>query len=562
KQVDKASWEDLSPDELEERRSFEDRKYREIMDNWKRKHLTGWRQEHDRANRLIVTRAVCNEVAEHIQHLRGHTAPGGLTAKPEWYLRNEKNPKMARAQDIPYLVKPSSVEHFNAGASILWLRWVHSQPNAWRIAHPITLKNGEGLLPGGTAKRYTAQPRKVISKAKATATGQPSNWVMERKGSAYQRNRTTFVQRQSSDRRKASKNKKVKSKTKGTKVRMNQRQWLRWIHEATVAEVAETADGHVVLTFETALPYEDRRRSTIGIFKHTVSELKYGMTGTSFNGTFVGYVPEGELPYPDLKEMLDWDKILPKSSLPQDKIQNYWKKVAPLEPLTGDISFSFEIQPEPETFTGSPVEVRPRFSYLWHKESILCYTLEPGEKNVLVYQPKVALGRGLQLSVDKANPVLIDQHNYYRVISCDLEPRAEGLYVRESDILELPEGKVSKPVEAKGQLNLRKISPWNLIGKPIMQLAQVELSEGTTFRVSTVHKVTSSDTGDGVIDAAGSLDYYLIVDCPKKSSAVGLFVPTQQVNQLSEEEFIQRNSIAMSELVAPQNLPVEVLSEG
>jgi hypothetical protein len=29
------------------------------------------------------------------------------------------------------------------------------------------------------------------------------------------------------------------------------------MHEATVAEVAETADGPVVLTFKTALPYDD-----------------------------------------------------------------------------------------------------------------------------------------------------------------------------------------------------------------------------------------------------------------------------------------------------------------
>ena len=38
---------------------------------------------------------------------------------------------------------------------------------------------------------------------------------------------------------------------------MKDQQWLRWIHVATVAKVAKTADGPVVLTFETALPYDD-----------------------------------------------------------------------------------------------------------------------------------------------------------------------------------------------------------------------------------------------------------------------------------------------------------------
>lgn len=35
---------------------------------------------------------------------------------------------------------------------------------------------------------------------------------------------------------------------KGTPVRVTE--WLRWMHEATVVEVAETAEGIVVLTFE------------------------------------------------------------------------------------------------------------------------------------------------------------------------------------------------------------------------------------------------------------------------------------------------------------------------
>lgn len=487
KGVDKENWEELSPDEQAERYSYEDRKFRQIMDDWKRNNLTGWREEHDRTKRLIVTRAVCNEVAEHIQHLRGHSPPGGLTAKPEWYLRCERNPKMAGSNGKPYLLKPSTQEDFTPGASILWLRWVDRQPNAWQIAHPITLKNGEGLLPGATTKRYTSRPRKAISKRKAAP------------------------------------------RTQG--------QWLRWIHEATVAEVAETVDGHVVLTFETALPYEDRRRSTIGVFKRSASDLKYSVAGTRFNGTFVGYVPEGDLPYEDLREMLDWNKILPNSSIPEYKIQQYWQKVAPMQVMTGDISFSLEFQPETEEKLETMVEVQPRFSFLWHRESILCYTPETSEGKALVYQPEVSLGRGLRLFVDKSNPAIIDQHTYYRVTRCDLEPRAEGLNIRQADVLELPEGITGKPVEAISQLELQRISPWNLIGKPIMRPVEVKIPTGTQLRVSGVHKVSHADKGDGVIDALGRQDYYLIVDCPINSNAVGYFVPIEQVRELTDEEF-------------------------
>jgi hypothetical protein len=84
------------------------------------------------------------------------------------------------------------------------------------------------------------------------------------------------------------------------------------MHEATVAEVAETADGPVVLTFETALPYEDPRRSTIGIYRRSARHLRYFVTGKSFNGVVTGDIPEGDLPMNDLRDMLDWDKILRK----------------------------------------------------------------------------------------------------------------------------------------------------------------------------------------------------------------------------------------------------------
>jgi hypothetical protein len=95
---------------------------------------------------------------------------------------------------------------------------------------------------------------------------------------------------------------------KGSKVK--QLQYLRWIHEATVADVAETADGWVVLTFETALPYEDRRVSAVGIFKHYLPDILSDGSEETYNRSFVGFVPEGQVPLADLKNMLDWNKVL------------------------------------------------------------------------------------------------------------------------------------------------------------------------------------------------------------------------------------------------------------
>lgn len=269
-------WEELSPEELAERNKTEWARYRQILNEWKAKNLTEWRAEHDRSSQLIVTRAVCNETAEHIQHIRGRSPAGGLTAKPLWYKNLEKNPPPQSTQDDrPYFKKALAEEHFRPGASILWLRFVNDFPNPWRIANPITLSNGEELLPAG-----------FLSGQESALTG----------GWRYQIERNGI--------------KRTRTRTESNGVTISEEQWLRWIHEATVVEVAKTAEGTVVLTFETALPYEDKNTSTIGVFKRYLNDLVYNIRGDVFNGTFVGYTPEGDVPSQDLDFMLDWNKIL------------------------------------------------------------------------------------------------------------------------------------------------------------------------------------------------------------------------------------------------------------
>jgi hypothetical protein len=79
--------------------------------------------------------------------------------------------------------------------------------------------------------------------------------------------------------------------------------------------VAETAEGTVVLTFETALPSDDPRLSSIGVFKHRLSSLLSDGEEDFYNRSFVGYVPEGKLPIENLNDMLDWNKILYKAKV-------------------------------------------------------------------------------------------------------------------------------------------------------------------------------------------------------------------------------------------------------
>lgn len=189
-----ANWEQLSAQEQQERWKYENWRWNQMLYAWTSKDITSWRTQHERTLELVVSRAVCNEVAEHIQHLRGLEPGGGLTAKPPWYLRAQ-----AAQPGKAYFRRPLSARDFQTGASILWLGWVDRQPNAWQIALPLP---GIELVPG--------------------------------------------TERQE---RKKKDEKRSKEKKRG-KVKAPQR-WLRWTHEATVVEVAEMADGWYVLTFET-----------------------------------------------------------------------------------------------------------------------------------------------------------------------------------------------------------------------------------------------------------------------------------------------------------------------
>jgi len=269
--VNDADWEKLTPEEEMARAAKEVGALNKIISDWITKHTVGWRDEHGRTQELIVSRAVCNETAEHVQHIRGNLPPGGLTPKPGWYAKLEKEKAGS------YYVKPKSAGDYTQGASILWLRFVNSEPNAWQLAHPVATKAGEGLL-----------PQEFLSKRRPQAKGAAVPWTYKQ-GDVTTRTRTTVD---------------------ANKQSVTQTQWLRWIHEATVAEVAETADGTYIYTFETSLPDDDRGTSCLGLFRNTLNwNLSDGPEDT-YNRSFVGFTPEGQVPMIQLKTMLDWNKIL------------------------------------------------------------------------------------------------------------------------------------------------------------------------------------------------------------------------------------------------------------
>lgn len=277
------NWEKLTPEEEAQKNAPEHADLRAVLGKWREENTVAWREEHARTHRLIVSRAVCNETAEHCQHLRGHNPPGGLTAKAPWYLRHEKEDKLP-GQPRPYFTKPKKREDFTVGASILWLRFVSEEFSPWRVARPLATRDGDTLL----------DPQ-----------------VIGQRGWKY--TTTDMVSR-------------TRTYLNAEKKQVTQEQWLRWIHEATVAAVGDTAEGPVVLTFETALPDDDPGLSSIGLFRIWLSNALFMGTEENYNASFVGYVPEGNVPYDHIREMLDWNKILRRPVMTPDELRAYQEK--------------------------------------------------------------------------------------------------------------------------------------------------------------------------------------------------------------------------------------------
>lgn len=202
-----------------------------------------------------------------------------------------------------------------------------------------------------------------------------------------------------------------------------------------------------------------------------------------------------------------------------------------------------------EKDSGFPVEVRPDPSRPvpckgGHKQEdwINCYDIQSGEKNPKI-SPKrtpVRLHRGMQLRLSKEDRVQIGKVTYYRVKTCEEEPRAQNHYICDSDFIPAPEIQSSRPARARVDVKLQKIDCTNLKGKPIMGPTGMRMSTDTYFRVSTVHRITPQVSGSGEILADGNKVYHLIIECPGQVSAHGCFLKPDELEWITEEQYTAR----------------------
>lgn len=219
------------------------RRWRAIMSEW-RKNITLWRKKQRDDLSLVVTRAVCNELAEHIQAVRGVSPKGGLTDKAKWYLEQASGQPATR-----YFRRPVSDTDFASGASIFWLGWRKKQPHKWSIARP---------LPG--VEFRTEGGKNIYDGLFDSAEG----WTYH-VGQEIYRTSTGVCPCGATD-----------ASTPNVLI-----EWLSWTHEATVVEVAKMGAVKKVITFETG---------EIGL-----GTRRYNSLVNKWN-IFVGFVPAGAMP--------------------------------------------------------------------------------------------------------------------------------------------------------------------------------------------------------------------------------------------------------------------------
>ena len=286
-----------------------------VLNTWEEKDITSWRKRHEQTLELVVTKSVCNEIAEQIQHLRGHAPYAGLTSKPKWYIRLAAD---ENTKDFSYLKQSPEKDDFRSGASILWLQWMAQRPSPWQVANDIP---GYVFIPNNDTKIKPGQLGEVRKKdLVAQDLDDDSGWIYQRLGNS------TFIrkrQKPASPELKAmgkspAEINKISAEYKNTG--LYDIEFLRWRHEATVVEIVEMIDGLNVLTFETG---------KIGLNRRPLSSLLRNPM------VFVGFVPDvWSLPEDkrDLKDrlldiqqwkdndarlvkMLDWNRIIPGANL-------------------------------------------------------------------------------------------------------------------------------------------------------------------------------------------------------------------------------------------------------
>ncbi|MFN2237678.1 MAG: hypothetical protein ACK2U1_25890, partial [Anaerolineales bacterium] len=502
---------------------------------WYGKDITQWRAHHQTTLDPVVTRAVCNEISEHILHLRWLTPAGGLNFKVDWYRHRAKQTEALPANHPRKVIfkRATSVADFQPGASIFWLTWYPQAPNSANVAYAIADFN---FLPDGISMNGGLKKKNLKGKGgRVDAKG----WRYGFEGNRYIRTRKLYDQeiqtqleaqkrelqrqhtRQINTTRnllaaEQSKNKDPKKKSpelrklenqlkqleKGAQLksqlqkeqnllqrslaRQEVKQTLRWRHEAIVVSTAQMTSGPYVWTFET--------ETEIGLNKRRL----YDLLGTDNNDdyqVFIGYMPSLD----NLPEELDPEKFMRGTFMTREHAQNMKQRLremlrrdwilpiqypAPTYPIPPTIKPKTELPKSDDEITNLPPSEQPRWVQI----------VPPNDKAFVV-------------------------NAYYK-----------------------QRNKKNMPIMV-----------------PVPKEKRQKLISGTLVGVSPNHKESPTDAGDGTIQTDGMNYFYLINVSEDYPDAVGTFIrlgytaDVEDLNTFKKEQSKKRAS--------KPSQPVETLIE-
>jgi hypothetical protein len=578
-------WEQSTDD----RRQYDDPEHKlwnGILNEWlDTTKMTLWRKKHEETLDAVMTSCVCNEIAENTQHARGVTAAGGLAGKITWY-----NNLAKRTADRPdndplkaFFLRPQGSGDIRPASSIFWLDWMpqclyDDQAAKSSQVEVHNLLPDRVSLQGGVDSdgwRYTWENNRVVRrKLKYADPKNPKKFDKAKIDQIVATQRRT-IENEVQLKSPALKGQQLtKAVDKAIRERINSmkvgedKQYLRWTHEAVVVGVEDTLEGLQVLTFETA---PDRT----GLNRRNVGWLVGIDNNTRGQQVFVGYLPPLEAVPADvnpgsflpgayvtrehwadlqgrLNEMLRRDFILPAGGYP---VKTYPKEAPPLE---AGMSFGIETEEARKrdalrSLPGFWAEAAPKLDSkapkkgLFNKEALDCYLIARKD----MAKSAVEIKRGRPVRVASTNVETSRKKRHFLVTQCPDVPEAEGLYIREEDFIRIPENRAGIRVTAKQTVKFASFKVTDDGGKPDVQPTGISVGTGTEFLVSGVHTISDKDPGGfhpGTIKATGNKNYYLVIDCPERE-AEGLLVRSWELEEgevipLHVEELLERRKRA------------------
>ena len=240
-------------------------RWQAILKGWPHEP-TIWNEKHGKDYEIVATAVVCNQLAEHAQHLHGKKLAQGIPAAVNWYQARaaEAAAKPVTGSDRAFFIRPTKAQDFVTGSGLFWAHFESKKEKAkGNMAHRL-----QGI-------DFLTEGKKVIVDG------------LEENGWTYHVAANGDITR---------------TKGEGAAAQL---QWFAWQHEATVVDRTEGK----IITFETSFGARIHTwtlRSLVDPMSEPWLRDKHEDTNV-----FVGFAPEGKV-LPQLDKSLE--NILPGRS--------------------------------------------------------------------------------------------------------------------------------------------------------------------------------------------------------------------------------------------------------